>query len=91
MRKLVFIAVVVAASCSYTFDANAPALPYVGPNLDAATLPKLNSAPVDGEVFALGADKRVWLLIQHTDTSWEMKPMSGSWRWLTFGGVRRGT
>ena len=21
----------------------------------------------------------------------EMKPMSGSWRWLTFGGVRRGT
>jgi hypothetical protein len=77
MRKLVFIAFVIAASCSYTFDANAPALPYVGPNLDAATLPKLNSAPVDSEIFALGADKRVWLLIQHTDTSWEMKPMSG--------------
>ena len=77
MRKLVFIAVV-AASCSYTFDTNEPSLPYVGPNLDAATLPKLNSGPVDGEVFALGADKRVWLLIQDTDTTWEMKPMSGA-------------
>lgn len=77
MRKLVFI-FVVAASCSYTFDTTEPTLPYVGPNLDASTLPKLNSAPVDGEVFALGADKRVWLLIQHTDTTWEMKPMSGA-------------
>ncbi len=76
MRRLL-ITFVVAASCSYTFDTTEPTLPYVGPALDASTLPKLNSAPVDGEVFALGADKRVWLLLQHTDTTWEMQPMSG--------------
>jgi hypothetical protein len=76
MRKLVFI-FVVAASCSYTFDTTEPTLPYVGPETDAATLPRLNSAPVDGEVFVLGADKRIWLLLQHTDTTWEMQPMSG--------------
>ena len=77
MRKLVSI-FVVAASCSYTFDTTEPTLPYVGSETDAATLPKLNSAPVDGEVFVLGADKRIWLLLQHTDTTWEMQPMSGA-------------
>ncbi len=77
MRRLVFIAVV-AASCSYTFDTTAPTLPYVGTQLDAATLPKLNSAPVDSEIFAQARDGRTWLLIQHTDTTWEMKPMSGA-------------
>jgi hypothetical protein len=77
MRKLASI-VVLAASCSYTFDTSEPTLPYVGPQLDATTLPTLNTAPVDSEVFALGVDKRVWLLLQHTDTTWEMKPMSGA-------------
>ena len=77
MKRLVVIAVLVA-SCSYTFDTTEPSLPYVGPSLDAATLPKLNSAPVDGEVFALGADKRVWIVLQDTDGTWEMKPMSGA-------------
>ena len=77
MKRLVFLAVL-AGSCSYTFDTSAPSLPYVGDEIDAATLPKLNSGPVDGEIFALGADKRVWLLIQHVDTTWEMKPMSGA-------------
>ena len=76
MRKLVAI-FIVAAGCSYTFDSSEPTLPYIGTPTDALTLPRLNSAPVDGEVFALGADKRIWLLLQHTDTTWEMLPMSG--------------
>jgi hypothetical protein len=63
--------------CSYTFDTTEPTLPYIGTATDAASLPKLNAAPVDGEVFALGYDQRVWLLLQHTDTTWEMFPMSG--------------
>ncbi|HWE27036.1 MAG TPA: hypothetical protein VHB97_03495 [Polyangia bacterium] len=78
MRKLVTIFVVVAASCSYTFDTTEPTLPYDGNPPDTAALPRLNTASVDGEVFALGADKRAWLLLQHTDQSWEMMPMSGA-------------
>jgi hypothetical protein len=76
MRRLAAI-LIVAAGCSYTFDTTEPTLPYIGTDTDASTLPKLNSAPVDGEVFALGADRRIWLLFQHVDTSWEMFPMSG--------------
>ena len=76
MRALV-ATLIVAAGCSYTFDTSEPTLPYIGTDTDAATLPKLNSAPVDGEVFALGADKRVWLLFQFVDTTWQMFPMSG--------------
>ncbi|MCA1665594.1 MAG: hypothetical protein LC659_15225, partial [Myxococcales bacterium] len=76
MRTLAFI-FVVAASCSYTFDTSEPTLPYVGAETYASSLPRLNSAPVDGEAFALGADKRIWLLLQHTDATWEMQPMSG--------------
>ena len=26
----------------------------------------------------LGADQRIWIILQHTDSSWEMKPMSGA-------------
>jgi hypothetical protein len=77
MRRLVAI-LIVAAGCSYTFDTTEPTLPYIGTAVDASTLPRLNSAPVDGEVFALGFDKRVWLLLQHTDMTWEMFPMSGA-------------
>ena len=77
MKRLLCI-FLVAAGCSYTFDTTEPTLPYLGNPPDTAALPKLNSAPVDGEVFALGADQRVWILLQHTDMSWEMKPMSGA-------------
>jgi len=76
MRALI-ATLIVAAGCSYTFDTSEPTLPYIGTDTDAATLPKLNAAPVDGEVFALGADKRVWLLFQYVDTTWNMFPMSG--------------
>jgi hypothetical protein len=76
MKRLVFISLL--AGCSYTFDTTEPTLPYVGDPPDTAALPKLNTKTVDGEVFALGADKRVWLLLQSTDTSWEMMPMSGA-------------
>lgn len=78
MRRLLFL-VVVATSCSYTFDTTEPSLPYLGQPLDAATLPKLNDKPVSGEAFAKGADGRVWLIMQHSnDMQWEMKPMSGA-------------
>ena len=78
MRRLAAICVVLAAGCSYTFDSNAPTLPYIGDAPDTNALPRLNTMPVDSEVFALGADGRVWLLFQHTDQSWEMQPMSGA-------------
>ncbi|MCU1278191.1 MAG: hypothetical protein JWM53_1737, partial [bacterium] len=76
MLRSLFISLLVAG-CSYTFDTSEPTLPYVGVQPDTAALPKLNTKTVDGEIFALGADKRVWLLLQSTDATWEMMPMSG--------------
>jgi len=79
MRRLVFIVVAaLVAGCSYTFDDAEPTLPYVGALPDTASLPRLNAKPVDNEEFAMGADGRVWLLLQHTDQSWAMQPMSGA-------------
>lgn len=77
MRTLAFF-FALAASCSYTFDTSEPTLPYVNTPTDAATLPKLNRGPVDGELFVLGADNRVWIVMQLSDGTWEMKPMSGA-------------
>jgi hypothetical protein len=66
-------------ACSYTFDTTEPSLPYIGDQTNAAGLPKLNDKPVGGELFAKGADGRVWILMQHSDDmQWEMKPMSGA-------------
>lgn len=67
----------VVAGCSYTFDTQAPELPLVGNAPDTPSLPHLNSAPADGEVFALGADQRVFLIMHQVDNSWRMVPMSG--------------
>ena len=71
------LATLLLAGCSYTFDGAAPELPLVGAPPDTPSLPHLNSAPVDGEVFALGADKRIWLVLSQTDKSWRMVAMSG--------------
>ena len=42
MSRWVSIAVLLAG-CSYTFDTNAPTLPYVGEEPDTNALPRLNS------------------------------------------------
>jgi hypothetical protein len=75
--KALFALLILVAGCSYTFDSAEPSLPYLGDPPDTAALPTLNSGPVDNELFALAADQRVWILLQHTDSTWEMKPMSG--------------
>jgi hypothetical protein len=66
-----------AASCSYTFDTEAPTLPFVGSVPDTPSMPHLNTKPVDGESFARAVDGRVYLVMQHTDKTWRMIPMSG--------------
>src|SRR6476620_8762585 len=68
----------VVVGCSYTFDTTEPTLPYIGTPTDALSLPRLNSAPVELEEFVLGYDKRIWLLFQHSDATWEMFPTSGA-------------
>ncbi|HEY1587708.1 MAG TPA: hypothetical protein VGH63_18545, partial [Polyangia bacterium] len=80
MSRWLAVVVVVLAGCSYTFDTNAPSLPYLGNEPDTNALPRLNAIPssVNAEVFVHGADGRVWLLLQHVDQTWEMLPMSGA-------------
>jgi hypothetical protein len=78
MRRLLALTLCAAAAgCSYTFDSGAPELPLVGPVPDTPSLPHLNDRPVLSEVFARGVDGRVWLIMQQTDNSYRMVPMSG--------------
>jgi hypothetical protein len=62
--------VLFSAACSYTFDANAPAIPLVGAPPEMAKLPRLNTAPVDSEAFTTGADGRSWLVMTQNDKTW---------------------
>ncbi|MDB4966957.1 MAG: hypothetical protein JWN44_2646 [Myxococcales bacterium] len=64
-------------SCSYTFDTEAPTLPLVGTVPDTPNLPHLNTAPVSTEIFVLGADNRIWIILEQEDQTWRMVPMSG--------------
>jgi hypothetical protein len=79
MKRAVAISLLslVGSSCSYTFDSEAPTLPFIGSVPDTPNLPHLNTAPVSTEIFALGADNRIWIILEQTDKTWRMVPMSG--------------
>jgi hypothetical protein len=76
MKPILAIAVLLVG-CSYTFDSEAPTLPLIGTQPDTPSLPRLNTAPVSGEIFALGDDGRIWIILEQTDKTWRLLPMSG--------------
>jgi hypothetical protein len=75
MRRVLMLIAIFVGACSYTFDSSAPLLPLVGKPPEMATLPRLNTAPVQSESFTIGADGHVWLVMQQSDKTWRAVQM----------------
>jgi hypothetical protein len=84
-RSLIFLVLGLAA-CSYTFDANAPGIPLVGVPPEMKRLPRLNTAPVDGEAFTRGADGHLWLVMSQNDKTWRAASMHDPGKFETIKG-----